>query len=86
MKPKQINYVFGVGFLSCSGSGEWIERRTVKQSNECKTPIVALAGNIAAHYLDATESGVRVRFLGLQEEGSTEITPMNTFELTVLRT
>lgn len=86
-KIKKLNYVFRVALLSCSGNGQWIERCTVKQSNDCKTPLVALAGNIASHYLKTTETGIKVCFVGLQEDGKqgAPITEMNPFEMTVIR-
>lgn len=71
MKTTKQNYVFKVSFLSCYGNGEWIERLTVKQDVDgCRNRPGVIAGNIAAHHLTATERGVRVRFIGTQEDQS----------------
>jgi hypothetical protein len=65
-----------------------VERFTVLQSNEqCKNHTVAIAGNIASHHLTVTERGVRVQFLGLQEDKKPEspITGLGQFTLEVRR-
>ena len=93
--PK-LNYVFRVSVLSCAGDGKWVQRCTVKQSNECKSSPAQLAGNIAANYLRVDETGVQVEFLGLQEDTTRDlyklkvgpdkpITECNPFVLTLCR-
>lgn len=92
MKP--LNYVFRVSFRSAVNDGSYVSRLTVLQSNECVSSPAQLAGNIAAHHLKVYETGVRVQFLGLQEDrtknGSqpqpeSPITAMSPFVLTIER-
>ena len=61
-------YVFSVEVLSCKDDGSWVERPRVLQLNTVKNSVYVIAGNIAAHHMKPTERGVRVRFLGLQED------------------
>lgn len=85
----KLNYVFELTFRSVINPDGWVTRSLapIRQSNECKSTPYQLAGNIAAHYLKPAERGVRVRFLGLQEDGDWNgpITPMNPFTLTLIR-
>ena len=91
---KKLNYVFAVSFLSSKDDGSWTQVRfRVLQSNECKNSAYVLAGNIAAHHLKPEERGVRVEYLGLQEDQTKSgkkpqnpeapITPMCCFTLEI---
>jgi len=92
--PK-LNYVFAVSFLSAADDGSWTPVRFhVRQSHTCKDSEKVLAGNIAARHLIPGEKGVKVQFLGLQEDltrggkqpqPESPITPMNCFTLTLVR-
>lgn len=87
MKTKPIYYVFKLLFRSCANDGSYVDRGTsVRQSCDCKSTPQQLAGNIAAHYLKVTETGVKVEFLGTQEDRKgAPIISMNPFVLTLER-
>mgnify|MGYP003499840044 CR=1 len=95
MKPTLLVYVFKVSFRSAANDDSYVPRLTVLQSTECKSTPAQMAGNIAAHHLKVYESGVRVEFLGLQEDrtkggkkpqlSALPITQCNPFTLTLRR-
>lgn len=85
MKVK-LFYTFKIEAKGCApGNTYWCGRHQCIVENTTKENLVAIAGRLAGEYLGVTESGIRVRFMGIQRADDHTVTPMNNFTLTVER-